>query len=349
VTDAAGLTIEQAVFYAYQTGSPTTSSFTGVNYQIWDGPPDDVGSAVIFGDDTTNRIEATGWTDVYRYAENNVGNTQRPVMYVVGEAGVHLPTGTYWIDWQLAGSIASGPWQPPITIIGETTTGNALQLASTGWQPFEDGGISTAQGAPFQLWGDPEFDCDDPADLSWLDVSPDSGTTPGGVTDQVEVTLDSTGVAPGTYMANLCILSNDPATPVVVVPVTMTVVEVEYGVELAPATAAQSGEPGDMVAYTLTITNTGNVSDTFTLMASGNDWDVDLPDDVELGAGESTTFAVTVTIPANAEDGDMDTVTVTATSTGDPDQSASSELTTTAEEETEPEGTVLYLPIVIRN
>jgi hypothetical protein len=349
VTDPDGWMIDQAVFYGYQTGSPTTSSFTGVNYQIWDGPPDDPGSSVVFGDDATNRIEETDWTNVYRYAENNIGNTQRPIMYITGEAGVLLMPGTYWIDWQLAGSIASGPWQPPITIIGETTTGNAMQLASTGWQPFVDSGSGTAQGAPFQLWQASELDCDDPADISWLDVSPDSGATPGGETDQVEVTLDSTGLAPDTYTANLCVNSNDPDTPVVVVPVTLVVVEVEYGVDLSPATAAAFGEPGETVEYTLTITNTGNVADTFSLMATGNEWDVDLPDDVELGAGESATFTVEVTIPMDAEDGDMDTVTVTATSMGDPDESASSELTTTAEVEPEPEGTVLYLPFIIRN
>jgi hypothetical protein len=293
VTDAAGLTIDQAVFYAYQTGSSTTSSFTGVNYQIWDGPPNDAGSAVIFGDTTANRIEATGWTGVYRYAENNIGNTQRPVMYVVGESGVHLPAGDYWIDWQLAGSIASGPWQPPITHIGQTTTGNALQLASTGWQPFLDGGTGTAQGAPFQLWGPPEFDCDDPADLSWVDVSPDSGTTPGGEIDQVEVTLDATGVAPGSYTANLCILSNDPDTPVVVVPVTMTVVEPSAYLAVAHL-APFAMDPGTAVTITL------NGAPALTDFAYGDSTGyIELPAgdyDVEVWPAGSSSPAITGTI-----------------------------------------------------
>jgi hypothetical protein len=128
VTTPGGWMIDNVVFYGYQTGSSTTSSFTGVNYRIWDGPPNDPGSNVIYGDTTTNRFESTSWTGVYRYAETAIGNTTRPVMEIVAEADLHLMPGTYWVDWQLAGSIASGPWQPPITILGQAVTGDSMQL-----------------------------------------------------------------------------------------------------------------------------------------------------------------------------------------------------------------------------
>jgi hypothetical protein len=150
------------VIYAYQTGSTTTSSMTGASIRLWDGPPNDAGSSVVFGDTTTNRMLDTGWTGVYRYAETAIGNTQRPVMWLLVDLGdTILSPGTYWIDWQAAGSIASGPWAPPITIIGQTTTGNALQLISTGWQAFNDGGTVTPQGIPFLVLGvagDPVLD-----------------------------------------------------------------------------------------------------------------------------------------------------------------------------------------------
>jgi hypothetical protein len=187
-------------------------------------------------------------------------------------------------------------------------------------------------------------------DVYWLSQDPETGMV--AAEDEFEVQITFTAfptMSLGTYTATMNILTNDPVNNRINVPVTMHVVDVIYGVTLAPATDAATGEPGETVSYTLTITNTGSDTDTFTLSASGNDWSVDLPDEVELAAGESTTFTVMVTIPATAVNGDMDTVMVTATSTGDPDQSASSELTTTAEGETEPEGTVLYLPIVIRN
>jgi subtilisin family serine protease len=346
VTTPGGWTIDNAVFYGYQTGSGTDSTFTAVNFQIWDGPPDDPDSNVIFGDTVTNRMEATDWTNAYRYAESAPGTT-RPVMYVVGEAGVHLDPGTYWLDWQMSGTVASGPWQPPITIIGETTTGDALQLTAAGWQALLDGGTSTPQGAPFQLWGTTV--CDNQSDVSWLSVDPASGTTAPGTTTSVDVTLDATGLEPGDYIGYLCITSNDPLNPVVTVPVTMTVVPVEYGVELAPAADAQTGAPGETVEYTLMLTNTGNATDTFDVTFAGNAWDVHLPEtEFMLGAGESTAVVVHVTIPMDAEDGDMDAVTVTATSQGDMNTSASSVLTTTAEVEPPPppEGFILYLPIV---
>lgn len=110
-----------------------------------------------------------------------------------------------------------------------------------------------------------------------------------------------------------------------------TTADAVYGVELFPDTAAQSGLPGEVVAYTLTITNTGNATDEFTFTAEGNDWDVTLPDPLLLDAGEDVEVEVMVEIPAEAADGAMDMVTVTATSGGDSEQSASSELTTIVE------------------
>jgi hypothetical protein len=111
---------------------------------------------------------------------------------------------------------------------------------------------------------------------------------------------------------------------------TITVVVYSYGVVLTPATAAQSAAPGGTVTYTLSITNTGNITDVFTFADSGNNWAVGLPMTVTLGAGDSADVMVTVTIPLTAADGTVDTVTVTATSVGDGTKSASSDLTTTA-------------------
>jgi hypothetical protein len=248
VTGSIPWQIDQLRFFAYQTGSTTTSSFTGVNYRIWDGPPNDPASTVLYGDPTTNRIVDTAWTNVYRYAENNLGNTQRPIMSIDAEGGFVLDPGTYWLDWQLAGSIASGPWQPPITIIGQTSTGSALQLASAGWQNFNDGGTGTPQGAPFQLWG--ATGCDSYTNVPWLSVSPTSGTTTASSSDTVTASLSSSGLAGGVYEARICIESNDPSNPIWAVPVTLEVIEVEADVSFEDLVQTYTGDPLDVTVVT---------------------------------------------------------------------------------------------------
>ena len=149
-------TINTAAFYAYQTGSTTTSTMTSVNVRIWDGPPGDVGSSVVFGDTTTNVMTTTEFTNCYRHSETTVGST-RPIMKQTVTIGTILSEGTYWIDWQTGGTLASGPWAPPIAILGQTTTGNAKQktVTSTGnvWADLTDGGTLTPYGFPFILDG----------------------------------------------------------------------------------------------------------------------------------------------------------------------------------------------------
>jgi hypothetical protein len=146
-------TIENVELYAYQTGSTTTSTITGVNIRIWSGAPGT--GTVVFGDTTTNRMASTSFANVYRASETTPTNTQRPLMRQVVNLGVTLPAGTYWLDWQTTGSLASGPWVPPIVITGQTTTGNSKQFSSsTGqWADITDAGSSTPQGLPFTLNG----------------------------------------------------------------------------------------------------------------------------------------------------------------------------------------------------
>lgn len=65
--------------------------------------------------------------------------------------------------------------------------------------------------------------CVTPDEVPWLSVSQDSGGTGAGQATRLTVSLDSTGLAAGTYRAQLCVVSNDPVTPLVPVPVTLTV------------------------------------------------------------------------------------------------------------------------------
>lgn len=154
-TTTATWMIDSIKFFAYQTGSTTTSTFTSYNYQIWNGEPGQPGSSVVFGDNTTNRMIATRWSGAYRYLDTSPGTT-RPIMENVVSGGFILTPGTYWVDWQCAGTIASGPWVPPITITGTAITGNAMQQASGVWGWLKDSSSATnvfPQGLPFIIYG----------------------------------------------------------------------------------------------------------------------------------------------------------------------------------------------------
>jgi hypothetical protein len=69
----------------------------------------------------------------------------------------------------------------------------------------------------------PSGPCSMPTDVPWLSVAPASGSTAAGESDEVTVTFDSTGLVADTYEALLCVNSNDPANPLVEVPVTLEV------------------------------------------------------------------------------------------------------------------------------
>ena len=95
--------------------------------------------------------------------------------------------------------------------------------------------------------------CSAPASVPWLSFNPTSGSTAGGGSTAVTVGFDSTGLANGTYNANLCITSNDPdagpgnGTNLVVVPVTLIVGE-PTAVTLDGLSAAQAALPAAAAA-----------------------------------------------------------------------------------------------------
>ncbi len=205
ISDAGGWQIDQITFFAYQTNSGNSCTLDHVNYQIWNGPPNDPGSSVVYGDTTTNRMASCAWSNIYRVLDTDLTNTQRPIMAMVASAGVTLPPGTYWLDWQIGGTLTSGPWQPPITILGQTTTGDALQwvAANGAWQAMVDG--TNAQGVPFILEGPDvqlpvftQIEDWDPTKLRLLDwaatggeviVEPDRVVWTGQILEPMTITL----------------------------------------------------------------------------------------------------------------------------------------------------------------
>ncbi len=152
---APGWNITRITVFGYQTDSGIVSTLTDLRLLIFNGPPDSPASAPIYGNPAVNMLASTGFTNVFRDEQASPGGSRRPIMSASANVNVFLPPGTYWLVWALAGGVASGPFVPPITIAGQTTTGNGLHLCTcTGWSPARDTGTSAQQGFPFVIEGD---------------------------------------------------------------------------------------------------------------------------------------------------------------------------------------------------
>jgi hypothetical protein len=73
------------------------------------------------------------------------------------------------------------------------------------------------------IGGTPPATCANPSDIPWLSEAPAGGSVAAGANTDVSVTANAASLAEGTYTANVCVGSNDPVTPLVTVPVTLTV------------------------------------------------------------------------------------------------------------------------------
>jgi hypothetical protein len=156
-------------------------------------------------------MASTAWTNSYRLSEGTPGTT-RPIMQLVLETpDLVLEPGTYWIDYTIDGSLASGPWAPPITINGQAVTGNAKQfLGSTSvWQDWLDTGTDTpAQGLPFLIEGTIGGGGTGDYNLLGYNVYRD-GEQIGNTTANVRSYLDSP-VPAGTYTYGVSAVYDEP-------------------------------------------------------------------------------------------------------------------------------------------
>ncbi|MBE0564426.1 MAG: hypothetical protein IH621_00585, partial [Krumholzibacteria bacterium] len=83
------------------------------------------------------------------------------------------------------------------------------------------------------------FSAEPPPD--WLGATPPGGTVPPGGQATVTVSCDAAGLAAGTHTAYLSLVTNDPARPVIAVPVTLTVSELAADEPRVPRVLAFAG------------------------------------------------------------------------------------------------------------
>jgi len=148
--------VREIEFYAYQTNSSTTSTFTGCYVNIYDTEPLDSTATPVWTSDTISCMTSTSWTGIYRTTGSALTDTARPIMRIVAGINTTLPAGNYWVAVCFSGSLASGPWAAPVAILGQVSTGNAIQyLPGEGaWGPWQDGTSYEQLGMPFIIRGE---------------------------------------------------------------------------------------------------------------------------------------------------------------------------------------------------
>ena len=186
--------------------------------------------------------------------------------------------------------------------------------------------LTTGETITFTATSTPSY-ATQPVTFTW-DISGDLYTV-----NPVHHTFWVSGTYPVIVTAtNPC--SSLPITRGYDITVTGSTVTPTYGVTLTVTPPdSKPGDPGEMVIYTLQVTNTGNGADSFDLSWADNAWATDVtPDWVNLPPSGTAPITVTVTVTDVAKCGDFDTVVVTATSRSTSTVTASSMLTTTSKQ-----------------
>jgi uncharacterized membrane protein len=215
-----------------------------------------------------------------------------------------------------------------------TTTVNAVSALTL--VPSTDvRSVSPGSDAVYTLWLTNTGSCTDTftvaavgetwpttAQPTLLELEPDVGAS-------IAVTVAVPASAQcGTEVATVTCTSND-GTASASSTLTTTASAVR-GVTVGPPSASLSGNPGDPVFYSLSVTNTGNCADTFTFAASGNSWSTSAPSVGPVDPGASAAVDVTVTVHPDALCNEQDIASATFTSAADGSTFSSSVLTTTA-------------------
>ena len=246
---------------------------------------------------------------------------------------VVLPTGldsyalTFWNYQIIERRTAGGCWDGGIIEISTDGGGSWTQLESS--THAYDGLVQSGFNNPLaglQAWcGDPR-----PWHRPVVDLDAYAGET---VNLRFRLGTDNTVGREGWYVDDVAVHACSDTPP-------------GSDIALSVVDDTNEGYPGGTLSYTVQITNTGAVSDTFDLTAiSASGWDTAvMPTTISLDAGESGSFTVSLTIPTGADAGTSDTVTVMAMSQSDPFINASVELTAIVLE-----FNFIYLPLIVNN
>ncbi|MBL1218741.1 MAG: hypothetical protein D8M59_14760 [Planctomycetes bacterium] len=146
--------------YAFQPDSDANQSpISSVRLRIWDGPPNEAESTIIYdGWEGMTLLENT-FSDIYRARRSNPGSCENPIMKLVldmKDEAIKRGDG-YWLEYMIDGSRnLAGPYTPPVTEAGTPGSGNALMYDGFEgvWVECYDQGGDWYDDMPFQIHGD---------------------------------------------------------------------------------------------------------------------------------------------------------------------------------------------------
>ncbi|MBI5763753.1 MAG: thrombospondin type 3 repeat-containing protein [Planctomycetes bacterium] len=134
--------VASLVLYAYETFASAVS-VTGASATIHSAQPSTVGQHALYS--TATVLQPTEFTNVYRQSDGDAGCTRRLQRIVLNLNNIALNSGTYWVSFQLTGGAFSGPFVPPVTLLGAPGKPGANSLFSSSggaFQPVVDTGSS---------------------------------------------------------------------------------------------------------------------------------------------------------------------------------------------------------------
>jgi len=139
--------LDVAVLYAYEVQVGVTQpTITAATVRIHTGQPSSPGNQVLVT--KTALSSPVDATDVYRQTESAPDCNRRLQRVAVDLEGLILDPGTYWISFQMLGGPSSGPWVPPVTILGELSKPGANGLRSSAGSNFGPATSSTNGPCP---------------------------------------------------------------------------------------------------------------------------------------------------------------------------------------------------------
>ncbi len=143
----AGWNVESLSFFAYQTGAANAFTFTGVTWSVIAG---DVNTGTVVSGGTL--APNNGGLEGYRVSSTALTGTTRAIFRLNADVpDFSLAAGNYWLRWNVAGTLASGPWQP---LTANGVVGDAQQSITNGaFAPVVDGLDFLGMELPFIIVG----------------------------------------------------------------------------------------------------------------------------------------------------------------------------------------------------